>query len=92
MVSEEQGSALEPLPPTPNFPLSLPPSRLHPLKVSGLLILPVASAAGALEKGVGPGFWRRLAGRGQGSRFPAALPPGLPKRAPCTPGRVGEGC
>lgn len=77
MVSEELG--LSPgVAPAPSPPHASP---LDPLKVSGLLILPVGPNCRRAGGGSRARIPEAAGGQGWGSRFPAALPPGLPGRA-----------
>lgn len=90
MVSEEQGLCPGPLPPTP-AKHTLSPSQ-SALSTESFWIVdpacwPQLQACWRREPGQDSGGGWRL---GWGSRFPAALPPGLPGRARWTPG--SEGC
>lgn len=72
---------LSPLPSL--FPL---PSQLDPLKVSGLLILPVGPNSRRAGGGSPARILEAAGGQGWGSRVPAARPPGLPGRVRWTLG------
>lgn len=64
------------MPGLPPFPP--PPRLLDPLKVSGVLILPVGPNSGRTGGGSPARTVEAVGEPGWGCRFPAALPPGCP--------------